>query len=166
MHPKWFALLEHMRTLGVYDQRFLTPRELSSQFFAGRTVLYPRVDRGKFAPGSIKGHVARRKTKHPAWQEISQMYVCENMRGNGVLRGMTFELIARTPPNIRLFGITSVRTVMNVFRECQMRAITKAVMPYVEEWGEQLGARDRLPESALSESIPAPQDGQRWLFVR
>jgi len=167
MHPKWEDLVERMRALGpVYNQSLITPRALSSQFFAGRTVVYPRAHRLTFAQGPIKGHVARRKTPDEDWQEISQIYVDEDLRGNGIVREMVFELIARTPRHIRLFGITSVRTVMSVFEECQMAAVTKTVMPDDEEWAEKLGIRHRLPESALSPDPPQPRDKERWLYVR
>ncbi len=166
MHPKWVDLLERMKRLGVYNTNLLTPRRLSSQFFAGRTVVYPRAHKFVFADGPIKGHIARRKTDDEFWQEISQIYVDEDLRGNGIIRAMTFELIARTPAVIQLFGITSVRTVMSVFEECQMGAVTKATMPDVEAWAERLGIRDRLPDSALSQDPPQPCDKERWLFVR
>lgn len=166
MHPNWIDLIERMCKIGVYNTKLLTPRNLSSQFFAGRTVVYPRAHRFVFAAGPIKGHVARRKTEDQFWQEISQIYVDEDLRGNGIVREMTFELIARTPPAIQFFSITSVRTVMTVFEECQMGAITKATMPDVEAWAERLGIRERLPESALSPDPPQPRDKERWLYVR
>lgn len=167
MHPKWEDLVDRMRELGpVYNQRLITPRKLSSQFFAGRTVVYPRAHRWTFARGPLRGHVARRKTNDGGWQEISQIYVDEELRGNGVVREMVFELIARTPHEVRLFGITSVRTVMSVFEECQMRPVTKVSLPDVEEWASRLGIQERLPGTALFEVPPAPQDKERWLYVR
>ncbi len=166
MHPNWIDLAERMGKLGVYNASLLTPRNLSTQFFAGRTVVHPRAHKFVFAAGPIRGHVARRKTKDEFWQEISQIYVDEDLRGNGIVREMVFELIARTPPVIQLFGITSVRTVMSVFEECQMGAVTKATMPDVEAWAKRLGIHERLPDSALSLSPPEPCDKERWLYVR
>ncbi len=166
MHPNWIDLAARMGKLGVYNAALLTPRNLSSQFFSGRTVVHPRAHKFVFVAGPLKGHVARRKTGDEFWQEISQIYVDEDLRGNGIVREMVFELIARTPAVIQLFGITSVRTVMTVFEECQMDAITKATMPDVEAWAERLGIRERLPESALSPDPPQPCDKERWLFVR
>lgn len=167
MHPKWEDLVERMRALGpVYNQSLITPRALSSQFFAGRTVVYPRAHKMTFAQGPIKGHVARRKTADKGYQEISQIYVEEELRRNGVLREMVFELIARTPPYIRLFAFTSVGTVMSVLGECQMVPITKQKIPDIDVWAERLGIRERLPETAMRTTPPQPRDKERWLFVR
>lgn len=165
-HPKWHDLADRMRAIGVYEERLLTPKRLSSQFFAGRTVLYPRAHKNRLPEGPIQGHIARRKTAHENWQEICQIYVDAQLRANGAMRNMLYELIARAPPQIRLFAITRVESVASALSECCFTPVSGATMPRVREWANTTGLGERLPETALSDARPSCEGGHRVLFIR
>lgn len=167
MHQKWIDLARAMNRRGVYYGPPLRPIDLSKAFWAKRAVIRPRPHNDYyFAPGPIKAYVARRKSQHLLWQEISRAFVCEESENNGVMSDIVYELVARTPREIQLFSITKVIPTMKVFERCHLLPITKTVMPDVAKWAKCCGLGDRLPETALSTDVPNPIEGDRWLFIR
>jgi hypothetical protein len=166
LYPKLEDLVARMRATGEFAEQFLTAEILRRQVLADRAVILPKPP-NKYctASGPILAHVARRKTRDPTVQELAQVFVDPALGSNGVMRCIVAQLIATTPPNIRLFAITKRLGVGSVLISYDFRPVTKRVMG-VEEWRARVGLGDRLPDSALPRSHPNPRDGERWLYLQ
>ncbi len=174
---EWHELDEKMRQEkgGAFYLPLLSPSILQEQWAQNRAVVRPvRIPteyRGMIVSkqsGPILAHAARRESNHPAWNELAQIYVDKEARGNGLMKEVVCELIATTMPCIRLFCITPDGSVMRLLQGLYFRPITKAVMPGVGDWAREVGldVGDRLPQTALRTGLPDIEAGERWLFVR
>ncbi|MSU73791.1 hypothetical protein EXS56_01490 [Candidatus Kaiserbacteria bacterium] len=166
MHPRWLTLCGTMLATGMFNAERLKPRLLATTFFAGRAVMRGSYPNAQDIPAHIDAYIGRLKTDVPHWQEVALAFVGEKLRENGVLKEITYELIARTPANVRLFLFTKDIAMMRVVEKCQFQRITRAAMPDVEAWARNVGCWDRLPDSAFLTDTPLAVAGERQLFVR
>ena len=166
LYPKLEELVEKMKRTGQFAEPLLTPSRLQRQVLAGRAVLRPNQPMlCCTAPGPIIAHVARRKTRDPLWQEVAQIWVDPEHQGNGLMSEIVAELIGKTPKSVRLFGITKVQSVMDLFMRSYLVPVTKCIVPEIEDWAAKVGLGDRLPETALRWTPTNPTEGERWLFM-
>ncbi len=164
--PKyWRELAYDMNAMGAFCHKRVQQALLRQAHYARRAEVRPATT--KCVPSEpIWGYVSRLKTIDSHWQELANFYVREDKSGNGVLSDMVNALLAGVPKGIRLFGITKSPAVTKVFVRHGLFAITKAVMPNVEEWASQIGIENRLPETALQTGQPCSEVGERWLFAQ
>lgn len=174
MNQVWHDLLGKMRSLGErYNQERITPRLLSSTFYAGRaeiTTLRPNVDGPLHGP--IVGYLALLKSADPLWYEVALAYVDADSRRNGIATRLMRNLLAKKS-GANFFAISSdpyfwataqkcgfVRVARLGFADCKTDHFT------VEEWAKSVGLRrERLPRSAQSFSHRKFRKGVRYLFI-
>jgi len=164
IRPKYWELLEiDMRKTGKFNPNRLKHVLLRQTCYAGRMEVRPATD-GHVPREQIWACAARLKTKDPKFQELAWFYVQEGKEGNGALRDIVDNLIAKAPADIKYFGFSTELPAWKVFMRHGLVAITKYSFPGVEEWAKRLGIYDRLPETAFRTDPPAPKEGERWLF--
>jgi len=158
-------LADDMNATGEFCHRPVRQAPLRQAHYARRAEVRPAT--AHCVPSEpIWGYVARLKTRASGWQELAQFYVRKDKAGDGVLSEMANVLIANIPPRIKLFGITKNPAVAEVFARHGLLLITKAVMPDVEEWADEVGLGKRLPPTALHTDGHTFVEGSLWLFVQ
>lgn len=178
-HRVWHDLYQKMIREKGFNLSLLSPDILESQFEKGASTVRPNSLahklRKKLPIGDdevIVAHGALRDSKVPWWKEIAQIWVDPEHRGNGLRQEMVYELMARAPPGIKFFCITTDEPFMNFlitlyFRPVTQRSAGPGMRP--RAWAKYVGlggVRKRLPVTVMRKTFPKPRQGERWLFIR
>jgi GNAT superfamily N-acetyltransferase len=107
------------------------------------------------------------ETRRRSCLEIGSVWVDKNYRR----QGYPYEVIRQAmeldvAKGKDLVMMTLETAIMKPAVQLGFRLITKAVMPYVNKWRKNIGLRDRFPDTARSEELPCPRQGERWLLVK
>ena len=149
-------LVADMLATGKFrEDRLRQPGLLENLRLAGRSVILPDFGTEEL-PEEIYAHVARLKTKNRCWEEIALAFVKNGYERNGYLGQIVRRLLKDAPPDLNFFGITRDLAVMKVFRRHGLRPVTKAIDPNIEEWADNLGISEILPDTTLLGELVTP----------
>ncbi len=174
MQRKWKVLSETLnaetKKSHAYHTARLTPRALSSRYYAGRAAIRETTSVVGGAP-VVQAYAALWRTNwYPKWYELGTVWVGESLRGNGLYRDLMREAAGLAPEGANLFLITREEKIMRTAQELGFRSVTTQTDPKLLLWASEVGIVCRLPTSIHPIVGPdvwgTPTDGRRWLFIR
>ena len=164
MQPKWIVLSQCLRGAGGYYNARLTPRFLSSRYYARRAVIRETTEiKGDRI---IEAYTALWPTYRKEWYELGTVWVTDTLRGNGVRARIMDEATNLAPEGARLFLITAVGSITRSAQDLGFFPVTIRTHPSLLLWASEIGMGERLPSSARSVDEPAFVEGVRTLFIR
>ena len=169
MNPCWTNLFERMAATGGVDMERLTPTLLESTFLAEQAVIRCFGPDESNIEAGIAAYLCLLETASPEWKEMALAFVDESLQGSGVLYGLVGELLLRAK-GYRVLTISKNPAYWSIVRRYGLYAATQRTMD-VKSFAEKVGLtgpgrRNRLPDAALSDSLPRLSNGTRALFVR
>ena len=165
MQRKWEVLSEALKATGKYYPERLTPRLLSSRYYAGRAVIRETTE--VIGNRTIQAYAALWPTNEPKWFELGTVYVGDSLRGRGLRNDIMSEAVRLASAGAKLFLITDVEGVMHSAEKLGFAAVTTQKQPNLLRWASWAGVVCRLPGSIypIAPGVwGTPKSGERWLY--
>ena len=169
IYDDYCAMANAMRADGLHYSERLTGVSLMTQDLKDMGIILRDAQCGscdwKYSPPKACAFLW--ETRRRTCLEIGSVWVDKKHRG----KGYPWAVIkaAMDLPNAKgkdLIMMTKELSIMKPAVQLGFRLVTKAVMPYVNKWRKNIGLRDRFPETARSEELPCPKQGERSLLVK
>lgn len=160
MQRRWEVLSKEIGEAGGYFADRLSPRDLSSRFYAHRAVIRSSDS------GAIEAYVALWRTRRREWYELGTVWIHPSRRGNGLRDEIMKEVVQLLPIGWRLLMVTASDGVRRSAEKFGFQMVNAGTNPGLCQWVARIGLGGRLPDSTKETGEPRFVEGVRTLFIR